>query len=370
MGTIYQRFEGAPYQGQWTDAKGISHRRSLKTRDRKVALERLRQYELVSTDPATHAHYTLGSAIGGYLKSVAVENAAKTLESYTQKGHNLMRVIGDVELSTLTRDTALAYAATRLREGVSHSTIHKEFVVLRGALADAAERKVWIGSPQAIVPKIKVSYTPRKRWLTPVQAAHLIDEVSLGRKGSEPRSGKSTFKRPQMLWRKLWVALAALSGLRLSEIEKLCWSHVSLTTRSIEVPGTKTPGSMRTVPMAASLAEMLRAAKGKSLPSDRIVRPWTNVRRDLPLAMARINRRRASEAVRKRRPVPEPWPTRVSPNDLRRTFASWLKQQGTDSLVVAKLLGHSSTRMVELVYGHLSDRNLTDAIASLPKMAA
>ena len=41
---------------------------------------------------------------------------------------------------------------------------------------------------------------------------------------------------------------------------------------------------------------------------------------------------------------------RVSPNDLRRTFASWLKQASVDSFVVAQLLGHSSSRMVEMVY--------------------
>ena len=41
-----------------------------------------------------------------------------------------------------------------------------------------------------------------------------------------------------------------------------------------------------------------------------------------------------------------------TPNDLRRTFASWLKQSGQDSLVVARLMGHTSTRMVELVYGY------------------
>jgi hypothetical protein len=55
----------------------------------------------------------------------------------------------------------------------------------------------------------------------------------------------------------------------------------------------------------------------------------------------------------------------ISPNDLRRTFASWLKQAGVDSMVVAKLLGHTTSRMVELVYGHLNDATTRAAITKL-----
>ena len=56
----------------------------------------------------------------------------------------------------------------------------------------------------------------------------------------------------------------------------------------------------------------------------------------------------------------------MTPNDLRRTFASWLKQRGVDSMIVARLLGHTTSRMVELVYGHLNDNSLIDAVSALP----
>ena len=59
---------------------------------------------------------------------------------------------------------------------------------------------------------------------------------------------------------------------------------------------------------------------------------------------------------------------RVSPNDLRRTFASWLKQAQVDSFVVAQLLGHSSSRMVELVYGRLDAKTLEGAVNRLPSV--
>ena len=56
----------------------------------------------------------------------------------------------------------------------------------------------------------------------------------------------------------------------------------------------------------------------------------------------------------------------MTPNDLRLTFASWLVQARESLFVVATLLGHSSTRMVELVYGRLDHATLASAIAKLP----
>ena len=47
---------------------------------------------------------------------------------------------------------------------------------------------------------------------------------------------------------------------------------------------------------------------------------------------------------------------------LRRTFASKLKQRGVDSMVVARLLGHTTSRLVDTVYGHLDLGTLRGAM--------
>lgn len=57
---------------------------------------------------------------------------------------------------------------------------------------------------------------------------------------------------------------------------------------------------------------------------------------------------------------------RVTPNDLRRSFATWLKQSDVDSAVVAAMMGHTSTAMVDRVYGRLDEGTLRRAIAKLP----
>src|SRR5690606_9130767 len=130
--------------------------------------------------------------------------------------------------------------------------------------------------------------------------------------------------------------------------------------KRLRVPVKNRATRWRLVPIHPSLMPMLRAAiKGRS-PDEPLVQPWPNVRRDLHAAVARIN---LDVRTRKIGKLPK-----VSPNDLRRTFASWLKQEGVDSMTVAHLMGHSSTRMVELVYGRLSDETYQDAVAAMPRL--
>jgi integrase len=337
MGTIYQRKPGGTYYGYWTDARGRHHRKTLGTRDQQVARARLRQLELVSTDPAAHGRHALDEAVANLLDAVESGNAAGTYRSYKQKARHLARVLGNLELADIGRDHGLAFVRQRKSEGASDSTIHKELVVLRRALTEAKQRGLWRGDPREIVPAIKVTYHPRERWLTPTQVALLLDAVPSHRRA--------------------WVALAALAGCSLSEVERLRVEHVDLAAKRLRIPGKKRATRFRLVPIHPSLLPLLRAAVKGRAPESTVVDRWPNVRRDLHAAVARIN------TTIERGQLPK-----VSPNDLRRTFASWLKQEGVDSMTVAHLMGHSSTRMVELVYGRLSDETYRDAVAAMPRL--
>lgn len=347
MGTIYQRRKGGPYYGYWTDTKNRHHRKSLRTSDSQVARARLRQLELVSTDAATHSRHSLRAAIGDMLDVVSHGNAGATWKSYRQKGENLVDGLGDPMLGDLTREQLLGYVRQRKTEGAGDGTIHKEFVVLRRALTEARNRGLWNGDPRTIVPNIRVRYEPRERWLDARNGARLLSELD------DPR-------------RRLWAALAMLAGLRLSEIEALKWEHIDIKAGRLRAPGKKTPSAWRVLPIGPDLDRLLRDAK-KSATGDRVVPKWPNVRRDLAAAIARINKHDAAQAAKRKR-KPAPPLVKVTPNDLRRTFASWLKQQGVDSYTVAKLLGHTSSKMVELVYGRLADETYVAAIGHLPRL--
>jgi integrase len=126
--------------------------------------------------------------------------------------------------------------------------------------------------------------------------------------------------------------LIALASPRRGELEKLQWEHVDLVRGTIKVPKGKTKS--RVVPIHPYLRPWLEALHQGTGP---VIEPWGNDKRELARACARAG-------------VP-----RVTPNDLRRTFATWLKQSDVDSAVVAAMMGHSSTAMVDRVYGKLDE---------------
>lgn len=328
MGRIYQRKPGGPWHGYWTGLDGQPHRRSLRTRDQQVARANLRKLELGTADPSTHSGHTLRLAIDDLLAVVGVENAGATHKAYSQKALHLVRLLGgDTPIRSLTRDGGLRYIAARQAETASNSTIHKELVVLRRALAEAQTRKLWDGAVSAVVPKVRVVYRPKETRLDEHQAMRLLTKVA-------PR-------------RRLWVELAMFGGLSLGEVERLRWEHINLSKESMRVPGTKRTSRWRVVPITPLLLSALTAAAPRKMLGP-VVERWRNVRRALAVACEHAK-------------IPK-----VTPNDLRRTYASWLKDQGTDSAVVARLLGHTSTKMVDLVYGRLSAETLAEAVARLP----
>jgi integrase len=141
------------------------------------------------------------------------------------------------------------------------------------------------------------------------------------------------------------VCVAVFTGGRDSEVDTLAWENIDWHSGAVTLLGTKTKRSRRRVPLHPLLAELLRRSRGVRGP---VVGEWMNANRDL---------RRACERA---------GILKVSPNDLRRTYTSWLKQEGIDSAIVARLLGHGSTKMVDLVYGQLDDDTLQRAVRRLP----
>jgi integrase len=290
----------------------------------------------------------LSEAIG-FMLATLVDKADGTREMYEQKGRRIIKTLGDPFVHEIDFDMLSRYIAKRLNEDdeehgqASPHTVSKELITIRRALRLAHDRDVLAAMPK--FPQFSPRYQPREVWLTPDQFERVCSELSHDRA--------------------LWASLAALGGMRASEVERTSWDVVM--KRLVRVPGTKTDQSRRTIPIAPALQHRLDQVPPAKR-RDRVVAPWGNVRRDLRAAVTRANRKLAAEAA-DRHVEPEVIPF-VSPNDLRRTFASWLVQNGIDLLVVARLLGHSSTRMVERVYGRLSPKNMDDAIAALPAFTA
>jgi len=75
-----------------------------------------------------------------------------------------------------------------------------------------------------------------------------------------------------------------------------------------------------------------------------LFRPWGNVRHDLAAAC----RRAGLESL--------------TPNDLRRTFGTWLRARGVEPSLIGMAMGHRDSRMVERVYGRLPPETLCAAV--------
>jgi len=351
MGSLYVR--NGVFYGDYIDPRSKRRRQvSLRTRDRVVAKARLRDFELATTDSGPHPSQSLADALDWFTGTVHVASPIGTQKSYKQKARHLVRLMGDVGLDDLTRDRALRYIATRTNEGAHPHTIHKELVVLRGALKAAAERtpKLFHGQVKSIVPEWDAQYEPRRTALTPEQfmalTTHLVPVLS---ENARPEAREVYEARRQR--RVLACMLIAFASPRLGELGKMTWQdHIDLRRNLIHVPKAKTV--WRPVAIAAELRPWLEHFGDAANWTGPVCEPWGNCRRDLDRACKRAG-------------IPK-----VTPNDLRRTFSSWLVNAGESLFVVATLLGHSSTRMVEKVYGRLTPATLANAIAKLPGASA
>lgn len=330
MGRIYQRKRGGAWWADWTHpTTGERHQHSLKTRDRKVATQRLQQAELAATPSAKGRKQRLSEAIE-YVITTLTDRADATREFYQEKGRRIITTLGDPYVHDVTRDMMSIYIAKRLSSDPEHGgagthTVQKELIVLRRALREAHDRGVLQVMPA--IPKHSPKYKPKETWLTETEFNALLSEL-------EPE-------------RQLWVALATLAGGSAGEVERVNWATVNLVDGVLRMPGTKRESRDRWVPIAPAMYTMLDKVK----PAQRVgllAGHWGNVRRDLHTACDRAGIKR------------------VSPNDLRRTFASWMVQNGVDLFTVSKLMGHTSTRMVEKVYGKLTRENMRAAVDAVP----
>jgi integrase len=340
MGNLHKR--NGVFYADYIDRSGKRQQPSLRTRDPVVARTRLRDLELATTDRAPQKTEALDVALSYFIDVTCAAKPAATVRCYRQKAGHLSRLLGDLLLDSLSRENVERFIAIRLGEDAAKHTIHKELVVLRGALKAAEARDRFHHGVHNVVPRFDAEYEPRRTYLTPEQFMRLTENLlrPIGTGASEAQRTRWEARRVR---RTFYVLFMALASERLGEVEQMDWRNVDLHRNVIVVPDGKTGSRVvRIHPVLRLWIERYQQEAGP------ITEGWTNIGRDLPAACARAG-------------VP-----RCTANDLRRTFASWLVQSGETLYVVSKLLGHKSTRMVELVYGQLDEATLSRAIDRLP----
>jgi integrase len=297
---------------------GVRESRPTGQRDKKAALAIIRQWNREGADPvhATADATAFGDAVDRFLAEAEGRDLSDDTKSIIRcKAGHLVRIIGaHRSMSTVLAKVVDAFTAQRTDEGASRSTIAKELGTLHGVLASAWRRGEFAVDPKTVLPhRWGTGYVPRTRWVTQEDADKLMATLA-----------------PHHAAR---IAYAFGTGGRDGEVERaLPHEDVDWTAGEVRVRGTKTRASKRTIPITPLMRPYLLRALDGVAPGMGF-RPWGNRNRDLVAACKRIG-------------IP-----RVSMNDVRRSFASWHLHAGVSTYVVSRMLGHTSSTMVERVYG-------------------
>jgi integrase len=215
------------------------------------------------------------------------------------------------------------------------ATARRIWTVLRAALQHAFDHdKVESDRAWRKVKPFRNVDTARTRYLTVAEAQRLINAADL-----EFRS---------------LLQGAFLTGARLGQLAALTVSDFNPDVGTLRLRSRKGRGHERTYHVHLSeegQTFFAHACAGK-VGSDLIFthadgRPWGRAHQLIPI--------REASARAKFKPA-------VNFHVTRHTFASHAVMNGAPLLVVARALGHSSTRMVERVYGHLAPSYEAEAI--------
>lgn len=294
----------------WTRDPITGKAASSGTDDIERAKEEFHRRELLHADPANPAAQTLDWWCQELLRDKRENRAEGTVDFYEGKLGHVLRLFGGTSMpKDITPATVDRYLARRRVEGAINSTLGKELTAIEQLCRVAKRRGAYAGDIGSLRPvSFSVNYRPRERWLTRVELTALLAALSPHRAAH--------------------VAFIVATGARWSESTRARPEHV-LTDR-IHILGTKTDTADRWIPVLTAMRPLLERSAHR-LP----FAPWSSVRRDLAVACARCGL------------------APVTPNDLRRTTASWCAEAGVQADHTAKLLGHSSVKMVMLVYGRI-----------------
>ena len=323
---IYKR--GDKWWTSWTEG-GETKRKTTGCTDRAAAKATADRWERERADPdhAAAVRATLTDAVKAFLDELRLADApAGTINMYECKCGHLERLL-PARLAQVDATSVDLYFSTRSKEHASKTrfvattTLYKEWIALSQVLQGAQRKKLFKESIAPLRPKwVKPTSKARETFLTWDQADALLRHADAS-------------ERPI-------AAFILATGARWGEAQRSQPSDLDRTGWLVYLRGTKTDAAGRTIPIPVRMRAWLEGVEAP---------------------FAQVAQLKLTQAC-KRAGVPT-----VTPNDLRRTFASLLVQGGTPLDVVAKLLGHTSTAMVYRVYGRFTPSTLARlVIAPMP----
>jgi integrase len=327
-------------------------------------MARQRATELASGDVRPAGRLTVAKAVSDYIdrqaklgKPTVVARSAAVNHILPALGKHAVEDLTSDQLQTWLSDLAKSRALIRTRpgepqqfkpapvdeEGVRRrrSSANKVLNILKAALNLAYEKKL-VASADAWGTRLErfgEVDAARGRYLTIEEATRLLN-------ASDPD------------FRQL-VRAALETGCRYGELTRLRVDDFNPDANTVSVHRSKS-GKPRHVPLTPEGAAFFRRlCAGRAGDETMLLRPtgerWNPSNQARPMRLANERARMTP---------------RVTFHGLRHAYASAAVMRGMPLLVLAKVLGHRDTGMVERCYGHLAQSYITEAVhASAPRFA-
>lgn len=359
-GSVYRRKSDGRWIGSWVEVvDGVRRRRVIYATSSEEAHQKLRT-ALGRIDrglPGLDSSDTFRAVAETWRRTVARTSglSSKTQQVYADvlKLH-VYPVIGSERLKDL-KPSRISAVLVRMEDaGLSRAYQHQAHKAMSKVLGAAVADGLIAANPVRAVKAPRGGHKPkvvpdRQQVLALIQAA------------------------PDARTRAL-VGVLAYTGCRISEALGIEWSDVNDERIVLRGKG----GKSRAVPVTASLAEILKEWR-KEQATERLAAIWWDTEHDYVLSSDCGTHWDAHNARKRFRPLAEgvvsddPQKARpaicpgVTPHSLRHATATLLLEEGVPMKVVAELLGHSSTRITEDTYSHVTARLVAEAGAAIER---
>lgn len=382
------------------DGTGGTRKISTNCTNKDAAAKRAAELEREAVDPegAAQATATLADALELLIRARASDAKAgkrsgETVDFYRKKSGVLVDALATVLkrdpeapifLRELTPGVLDDYVHQRRDDGAQDSTIGKELTTWRAAMRIAKRRRLWRGDIDELFPRgFSGASKPRERWVTPDELLKLY--AALVRPPARRTHGLSDEQLVDLRARfdagEPRAALARAFKISTSTLWKVGHRH-DLAERQDDAAATAHGNALFaivafSIATSAEWSAIWRARREDIAPdlSSVIVRGSKNSRRkERPVAVqlpafvwllgfarahgdginALFSDRSSSFRTRLREACKRAGIAPLSPNDLRRTHAKWLRLAGVTPANIAPNMGHADARMVERRYGQAS----------------
>ena len=356
-----KRYVGAASLGYGPDGRRVRRVVSGKTKQEVKGKLKALHEELAQSVRAPE-DYTLGLAVQDWLSDGMDGRSTQTVAKYRNVLKPVLRDLGDKILAELSAAEVRA-ALTRLARTHSTETVSIARLGLERAIRHAEANDLVARNVAALVD------APPGRDGRPSKALALEQAAALLRSSRQPRTTQEFPGRPPRppSLMHAFIVLCLLVGVRTEEARALRWDHVDLDGRSDADPAvppsvavwrsvrahgdTKTDRSRRTLGLPRIAVDALRDHR-ESQRHDRAAAGdlWQEhglvfaTQTGTPLDAGNV--RRMFKDVCRAAGIGGEW----TPRELRTSFVSLMSQRGISSEEIARLVGHSSTRVTETVY--------------------